>query len=461
MTEVSMMLARFPSELELAAIPPEVVERAKLLIADSVGVAVRGYHDVPSSAVHARALMALEQGGSCPVFGAAERFTPPAAAELNAALIHSLDFDDTYAPGALHPSAPVLAAALAAAVPQRASGAELLAAVIAGYEAVCRLAVALGAADHYDRGFHPSATCGAFGAALAAARVLRLDAAQTASALGIALSQTAGSLQFLENGAWTKRFQVGNAARAGLVSAQLARAGYVGAAQPLEGRHGFLQAYAPHPDADAAVAGLGRDWRTLEIAVKPYPACRFAHAAIDAIVALRREHALAPEQVERVICGLPRKGILLVGEPIAQKRLAASVVEGQFSMPFAAAVALLDGGLVWDSYARHIGQPATAALMQRVEVENDAEVEALFPDRFGARVRLHLSDGRVLERLVPSPKGEADNFVSADELEQKFQGLVAPYLGTERGAALLRALLGLEELEQAGKIFALAGTDGN
>ncbi len=457
MAEVSTTLAAFASGLDLAAVPAAVVERAKLLIADSVGVAVRGYHDVPSSAVHAAALTALEQGGgSCSILGAASHFAPPAAAELNAALIHSLDFDDTYAPGALHPSATVLAAALAAAEQQRASGAELLAAVIAGYEAVCRLAVALGAADHYDRGFHPSATCGAFGAALAASRVLRLDAAQTASALGIALSQTAGSLQFLDNGAWTKRFQVGNAARAGLVSAHLARAGYVGAARPLEGRHGFLQAYAPHPNADEAIAGLGRDWRTLEIAVKPYPACRFAHAAVDAILALRREHNLAPQQVERIVCGLPKKGILLVGEPIAQKRQVEGVVDGQFSMPFAAAVALLDGRLVWDSYAERIGQPAVTALMQKVDVEGDAEVEALFPERFGARVRIHLADGRVLERLVASPKGEADNFVTADEMEQKFQGLVAPYLGAARGAALLQALLGLEELDKASAIFTLA-----
>lgn len=454
MTDISTTLAAFSCRLSNADIPPPVLERAKSLILDSVGIAIRAWHDVDSTASHVSALESLGQdGGPCSVFGSSRRFSAPAAAELNGALIHSLDFDDTYAPGALHPSATVLPAALAAAQMAGAGGAELLAAVVIGYETVCRLAVALNAADHYDRGFHPTATCGAFAAALATARLLRLDQGQTEAALGIALSQTAGSLQFLENGAWTKRFQVGNAARAGLVSACLAGAGYVGAAQPLEGKHGFLRAYAPRAQASEAVAELGSSWRTLEIALKPYPACRFAHAAIDAILALRRQHGFAPDEVEQVSCGLPHKGILLVGAPIAQKRQVATVVEGQFSMPFTAAVALLDGQLVWDSYARRIGDPAVAALMQKVEVEADPDIEALFPARFGANVRIRLSNGRMLQQRVDSPKGEADNFPSPEELKQKFDGLVAPYLSAEQAAGVLRQIRDLEDLQTVDSLF--------
>ncbi|MFA7439180.1 MmgE/PrpD family protein, partial [Castellaniella sp.] len=328
--EVTAALAQFAAGLRPGHIPDAVRERAKALILDSLGVGMRAWQAAESTQVHAAALRAMGQAtGADPkggrVLGATETFTPPAAAELNGALIHSLDFDDTYARGALHPSATVLPAALAAAGMVAASGAQVLAAVVAGYELVCRLAVALGAADHYDRGFHPTATCGVFAASVAAARVLGLDAAQTQSALGIALSQAAGSLQFLENGAWTKRFQVGAAARAGLVSACLARAGYVGASHPLEGPHGFMRAYAPRADMPEALAGLGRQWRTLDIAIKPYPACRFAHAAIDAIVALRSVHGLVADQVAHIECALPHKGILLVGAPIEQKRQARTV----------------------------------------------------------------------------------------------------------------------------------------
>jgi len=453
MSNSSAALASFTSNLACASLPAAVRERAKLLIADSVGVAVRAWHDAPSSAIHARMLEATGQTGSFPVFGCRAGFSAPAAAELNGALIHSLDFDDTFAPGALHPSAPVLPAALAAARLAGASGTDLLAAVVAGYETTCRISVALGASDHYDRGFHPSATCGVFGATLAAARALGLDAEQSASALGIALSQAAGSLQFLVNGAWTKRFQVGNAARAGLVSACLAREGYVGAADPLGGRHGFLRAYAPNARDEEVTRELGQTWRTLEIAVKPYPSCRFAHAAIDAIVELRNEHSFGPDDIGMIMCGLPRKGLLLVGAPIARKREAIDVVEGQFSMPFNAAVAVIEGSMGWESYARRLGTPEIARLMSRVDVAHDEEVETLFPERFGARVRITLRNGRVLERLVRSPKGESDNFVTPDEIDCKFVDLVDPYIDAASRRRLMDAILDLEGVENTDMLF--------
>ena len=150
--------------------------------------------------------------GNSGVFGDAARYTPAGAALLNGALAHSLDFDDTHAAGSLHPGAPVIPAALAAGEMAGASGADVLAGIVAGYEVTCRVALALPAGEHYDRGFHPTATCGAFGAAAAAARVFGLSAEQVEGALGTVLSQCAGSLQFLANGAWTKRFQVGWAA---------------------------------------------------------------------------------------------------------------------------------------------------------------------------------------------------------------------------------------------------------
>ena len=159
------------------------------------------------------------------MFGDAARYTPAGAAFLNGALAHSLDFDDTHAAGSLHPGAPVIPAALAAGEMAGASGADVLAAIIAGYEVTCRVALALPAGEHYDRGYHPTATCGAFGAAAAAARVFNLDANGVSSALGTVLSQTAGSLQFLANGAWTKRFQVGWAALNGLMAATLSKKG--------------------------------------------------------------------------------------------------------------------------------------------------------------------------------------------------------------------------------------------
>src|SRR5690606_20530059 len=155
---------------------------------------------------------------------------------VNGTTAHSLDFDDTHAAGTLHPGAPVIPAALAAAEMVGADGKTVLAAIVAGYEVTCRLALSLPGGDHYDRGYLPTATCGAVGAAAAAARVFGLSASQVEDAFGIALSQAAGSLQFLASGAWTKRFQVGWSALNGLTAASLAREGFRGAGEALEGR---------------------------------------------------------------------------------------------------------------------------------------------------------------------------------------------------------------------------------
>ena len=440
-------LAEFVSGLDIDAIPRPVRERAGVLAVDSIGIAIRARHDVALAGPLLRALghLGLSAGNSS-IIGDTATCSALGAALVNGTLIHALDFDDTYAPGALHPSAPALGAALVAAEAEGAGGAELVAGVVAGYEVLCRLAKALGAADHYDRGFHPSATCGAFGATAAAARVMRLTPGEVADAFGIVLSLCAGSMQFLANGAWTKAFQVGNAAAAGLMAATMAREGYRGAALAIEGDKGFLNSYAPNPVAEKAVAGLGAVWETMQIAIKPYPACRFAHAAMDAAIALRARHGFTLEDVTAVECGLSRKAIDLVGAPIERKRQARTTVEGQFSAPFLVAVALAEGGMGWDSYGRQLGQPAIEAAMRKVSVRLDPRIEALFPERFGGSIIIDLIDGRRLEGLVETPKGEPENFVTDAEIGAKFTDLVQPYLG-ERTAALFERVLDLENAD--------------
>lgn len=444
--EVTSRLAGFAAGLDPGAVPLEVRERAKLLILDTVGIAVRARSDADSTPAMMAAVDALGLAhGQASVFGDAGGYAPAGAALVNGALAHSLDFDDTHAASSLHPSAPVLPAALAAAQLAGASGREVLAGVVAGYEVITRVSLALPPGDHYERGFHPTATCGAFGAAAAAARVMGLDQEQLASAFGIALSQAAGSLQFLENGAWTKRFQVGAAAMAGLTAATLAARGYVGAAQALEGRHGFLRGYAPAAEPDRALRGLGERWETMRIAVKPYPACRYTHAAMDAIIGLRNEHGIRPADVRRLVAGLPEKGILLTGRPLDAKRRPKSIVDGQFSMPFTAAVALLRGGLSWDDYEPCLQDPEVMALAARVEVENDPEVEAAFPDAMAGSALIELANGRTVHAFVGRPKGEPETFPSADELRAKLRSLVLPVLGEGGEAALFRAVVELEQ----------------
>lgn len=442
MTDVTARFARYAASIRHQDLPAEVEARARFLILDLVGNMIRGRHDAESSAplMAAARAMGLAHGNHA-VFGEASRWSPMGAALLNGAFAHSLDFDDTHAAGTLHPGAPVIPAALAAAELTGASGKDVIAAIVAGYEVTNRLAVALPGGDHYDRGYHPTATCGVFGGASAAARVMGLSAAQTEDAFGIALSQSAGSLQFLKNGAWTKRFQVGWAAMAGLSAALLAREGFRGAAEALEGKAGFLRAYAPNPKPERAVRNLGTEFELMETAVKPYPSCRYGHANVDAALALRAEHGIRAEEIESVTMGLPNKGMLLVGAPLEYKQHPQNVVDGQFSGPFVVACALAHGHFGWDSYPR-MDEPELRALMPKIQCVEDPEVQAEFPAYMSGKLTVR-ARGQVFTKMVVVPKGEPANFLTEAELRAKFHGLTDAVLGTAQATQLADAVIGL------------------
>jgi 2-methylcitrate dehydratase PrpD len=451
---ITQDLAAFTAAIRLDRLPPDVTARARLLVLDLAGNMIRARHDAESTPPLLAAARALGlAAGNSAVFGDTARYTPAGAAFLNGVLAHSLDFDDTHAEASLHPGAPVIPAALAAGEMAGASGADVLAAIIAGYEVTCRIALALPAGDHYQCGYHPTATCGAFGAAAAAARVFRLDAAGVADALGIALSQSAGSLQFLANGAWTKRFQVGWAAMAGLTAATLAREGFKGAAEALEGKHGFLNAYAPNPIPARATQALGTEWELMRTAVKPYPSCRYGHAGIDAALALRAELDLQPGEVESVTLGLPTSGMLLIGAPPEKKANPQNVVDGQFSGPFVIACALATGAMGWDGYA-NLSNPAVRALLPLIHCEHDTDAQAEFPANMSAKLTLR-ARGQVFTRMVVVPKGEPGNFLTDQELRTKFNALAAAILGEDRTASLADALLSLDTAPNLGALMRL------
>ncbi len=270
-----------------------------------------------------------------------------------------------------------------------------------------------------------------------------LNAAQVEDAFGIALSQAAGSLQFLANGAWTKRFQVGWSAMNGLAAAALAREGFRGAGAALEGKAGFLSAYAPKPVPARALQALGAEWELMNTAVKPYPSCRYGHASVDAALALRAAHGLKAEEIEAVTMGLPAKGMLLIGAPLDYKRNPQNVVDGQFSGPFVVACALGRGHFGWDSYA-WLKDADIHRIMGLVTCEQDPEIEAEFPANMSGKVTLRARGGQVFSQTVVVPKGEPANFLTEAELRAKFHGLCDGVLGAERAAQLADAVLGLD-----------------
>src|SRR5215467_3790923 len=387
MAHETATLASYVADLTYEDIPPEVLDRAKVLTLDFLGSAIRARRDAESTPSLLKMLeaLALDGAGHSTVFGDTKTWTPAVAALLNGAFGHSLDFDDTHADSSLHSSAPVVPAAFAVGEMVGASGRDVLTAIVAGYEVCCRLGNALDPTSHYAKGFHPTATAGIYGAAAAASKLFGLSETQIISAFGISGSQAAGSLQFLVNGAWNKRYQVGAAAMNGVIAATLARSDFVGSTESVEGKHGLLVGYSDNAHPDKATAGLGATYETMKIGIKPYPSCRYTHAAIDALIAMRREHNLTPEQIRRVEIGLHRNGITLTGDA-ATKRRPKNVVGGQFSMFFTGAIALDQGSFGWDDYNR-LGDGGIDALADKFDVVQDARLEGR-PHPFGARVSI-------------------------------------------------------------------------
>src|ERR1700730_14329029 len=364
-------LARFAGAFSTDRIPAAVTARAKHLTLDAAGIALASTtYDFAHRAM--TAISGLAGSGDSAVIGMPARLPLRDAALVNGILVHGLDFDDTHSGGVIHATASVLPTVLAVGARQRASGREMLAAYMLGVEVAARLgAVAKGA--FHQVGFHPTGLIGAFACALAAGRLMGLGEKQLVMAQGLTLSAGSGSLEFLEDGAWNKRFHPGWAAGAGITAAALAQQGFVGAKRACEGRFGLfashLQSHFDPANLALATAGLGETWDILQVAVKPYPACHFVHACIDAALALR-EQRLDPAQIERVRVLVPAEVVKTVCEPVANKRRPANSYDAQFSIPYVIAAALSRGRFTLDELEDEaLADPAILALADRVDYE--------------------------------------------------------------------------------------------
>ena len=459
MENMTEKFANFCEELRYEDLPHDVIKRTKLLILDTVGIIIRARHDAESTSSLVSAIERLEMSnGSCQVFSDNKSYSPSAAALLNGTLAHSLDFDDTHAEASLHSSAPILAAALAAAEMNKSSGQQLITACVVGYEIQIRLGLAGGSSAHYKKGFHPSATCGIFGAAAAAGYLMGLNKDQYISAFGIALSQSAGSMQFLTDGAWTKRSHVGQAAQNGLSCAIMAAEGFKGPSKAFEGQWGYFHSYASRGDMEKAIDGLGKKFETLNLGVKPYPSCRYSHAAIDGIIELKNELGFSTAELDDIDIGLSETALNIIGYPLSDKQNPKSVVDGQFSMPFCAAVTVKSGGLKWDDYKNHLNDSDTLSLCNKIKVSPDKDAEECCPEYMSAKVKVVVK-GKKYEKFVKIPKGEPENFMEDSEFISKFRSLTEPYLSNERIDQLTGSMLKLDQSNNINSIFEFSQID--
>jgi 2-methylcitrate dehydratase PrpD len=367
------------------------------------------------------------------VLGAPYRLSAEDAALVGGITAHGLELDDTFEEASLHPAVVVFPALFAAAEEDGANLGDLLEAAVVGYDVVCHVGVVLGAAESYGRGFHPTGVAGGVGAAAALARLRGLDEQQATHAIGVAADLTTGSLEFLSDGAWTKRLNAGHAAAVGLRAVRLAGAGFLAPEAALEGRDGFLENYGRgvHPERITPLVAGELAWET---SIKLYPCCRYMHGNLDLLLDIAAEHpGLRAEDIADVEVAVIEAGARLVSEPPEAKLRVDSAVDAQFNMRFGAALALLTGTATVEQFDRAAElAPGLLPLMEKVRCVRDEQVEAAFPAAWTAAVTVTLVGGEVLTARTEAFRGSPGARATREDLLVKATGLV----GAEAAAAL-------------------------
>ena len=386
------------------------------------------------------------------IIGTKERAPYVYSALANGTSSHAIEMDDVNNEASLHPGVVVFPAALATSEMVEATGKKFIEAVVLGYEVMIRLGKALGPENSYKRGFHPTGTCGPFGSSVAASKILGLGEKGLLSALGIAGSQAAGSMEYLAQGAWTKRFHAGWAAHSGMIAAQLARKGFRGPTSIIEGRDGFLHAYSNGADASKVLEGIGSGFEILRTSVKPHACCRYMQPPIDGVLKIVRENDLQPDQIQRVRLGLLRAGAPLIAEPIENKYRPQSIVDAQFSMPFGAAVAVLyrKAGL-GEFHLSKINSEEVKRMMRRVECVVDPDLDKTFPKQWCATAEILTKDGKRYFIKIEYPKGDPENPLTWEEMIDKFHDLSSGSLTKGQRLKIVDQVRNFEEVQHLQK----------
>ena len=406
-------LAQFAATLQWSDVPDAVQRRAEVLWVDWFGSVLAGCSARPVASIARFALLQGPAEGPSEVIGRGASTSPVMAALANAAASHVAEQDDVHNGSVFHPAAVVFPPALAVAQSIGASGAQLMAACVAGYEVGIRVGEFLGRS--HSKVFHTTATAGTLAAAAAVGRLLELTPAQMQHAFGSAGTQSAGLWEFLRTAADSKQLHTAHAAAAGLTAAYLAKDGFTGAQDIFTGPQGMAAGMSSDADPAKLTDGLGTRWVTAETSFKWHASCRHTHPAADALLQVMQHNGLQPADLAEVTCHVHQGAIDVLGPVVSP----ATVHQSKFSMGTVLALAARHGHAGLTEFDRDYLAPETVGLREKVRMELDAEVDGAYPRRWIGKVTVQTTDGRQLQGRVDEPKGDPGNTLSREEITAK------------------------------------------
>ena len=437
-TAVAEHLAQKICALDAARLPDAVRRKCEDLLVDVVGLAVTARNeDYVRSA-----LAGCDDDGPCTAIGHARTLSAAGAALVNGTAIHGEDFDDTFEGGPVHAGAVVVSAVLAACERYSLDGRAALVGIAAGVECMCRLSLVAPTLTH-KAGFHPTAVFGAMGAAAGVGAALQLNPRQLVDALGTVGSMAGGIIEYLAEGAWTKRLHAGWAAQSGIRAALLGRAGFLGPRTVFEGVHGFFHGFAhtTKGDYDALIGDFGTRWVTETLAFKPYPCGTMTHPYIDCARRLAARGIKADDIVD-MVCEVGEGTVHRLWEPLAAKQRPANGYSGKFSTPYCIAAAFIRGNVGLGDFSNAaVRDPAVLRLAARVRYQID--LQNPYPKNFTGHIRATLRDGSVVEERQPYMRGGAQEPLTRADIVAKF---------------LLNATHGGWSADRAAQVLKLIGT---
>ncbi len=457
---IAQRIGQFATSFDLSSVPQPVIDYAKLCIADTIGIGFAS-HNYPFAGTSVKAVAGLAGDGDFNVVGTDLKLPVRDAALLNGLLMHGLDFDDTHSGAVIHGSTSAVPLMLAEGARHKVSGAKALAGYLLAIETDARVGkVAEGMFQKI--GFHPTGMVGIFGCTVAAGYLGDLTPLQLARAQGVALSMASGSLEFLEDGSWTKRMHPGWAASSAITAANFAAGDFVAPLNAYEGRYGLYSLYLRRDDADVShiADDLGDEWEMLKVAIKPYPVCHFNHACIDATLALCNEHELDAGQIKSITAFVHEKQHDVVCRPAQAKRRPQNDYDAKFSLQFAVSAAVVRGQFTLaELYDDALNSPDILAVCDKVTCEHYPD--SRYPQFYSGGIIIETNDGRRLEHFEPINRGADSRALDASTVRSKFDSNVAGHLNSAQADALWQAVQNLDRAPDLSALSAAIATQSN